>query len=325
MKISIIVPIYNSEKYIKRCIESIINQTFTELEIILIDDGSNDKSGEICDKYKELDDRIIVKHIQNSGVSTARNIGIDLATGDYITFIDSDDYINKNTFKQISELIEKLKVDILKYNFYKTTGIIKIKNRYTVETEKIISIKENEDEIVKSIFEKHDLANVWNAVIKRGLIENTRFNKNLISGEDRLFMATIALKAKTIYFYNNALYYYYIHKTSATNMHKYDKSIQMLSSNITAKKIIYNQINEKKYKELLINGIIFDYKNFITNQNILKSYEDYKEKIEKLLISTKELDKNELEILKLKLFEKETYKIIKREQYIQKIKNMLIM
>ena len=92
-KISVIVPIYNVEKYIDRCIKSIVNQTYKNLEIILINDGSLDKSGQICDTWESKDNRIKVIHQMNSGVSVARNTGLENATGEYVTFVDSDDYI----------------------------------------------------------------------------------------------------------------------------------------------------------------------------------------------------------------------------------------
>ena len=94
--ISIIVPIYNVELYLEKCIESIINQTYKDIEVILINDGSTDKSGIICDKYAKIDDRIIVLHKENGGVSSARNKGLDIAKGDYIAFVDPDDYIEPN-------------------------------------------------------------------------------------------------------------------------------------------------------------------------------------------------------------------------------------
>lgn len=98
-KISIIVPIYNVEKYIEKCIQSILNQTFSDFELILVNDGSTDSCGEICDKYKKLDDRIIVIHKVNGGLSSARNAGIDIARGEYIGFIDSDDYIHEKMYE----------------------------------------------------------------------------------------------------------------------------------------------------------------------------------------------------------------------------------
>ena len=96
--ISVIVPIYNTEKYLAKCLDSLINQTFQSLEIILIDDGSIDNSGKICDEYALNDDRIKVIHKENGGVSSARNAGLDLATGSYIAFVDPDDYIDPDMY-----------------------------------------------------------------------------------------------------------------------------------------------------------------------------------------------------------------------------------
>ena len=94
--ITIIIPIYNVEKYLRECLDSVINQTYKKLQIILIDDGSNDNSGKICDEYKEKDNRIEVMHKANGGVSSARNAGLKIAKGDYITFVDGDDYLDKD-------------------------------------------------------------------------------------------------------------------------------------------------------------------------------------------------------------------------------------
>ena len=105
--ISVIVPVYNVEKYLNRCIDSILAQTFSDFELLLIDDGSKDKSGEICDQYAEKDDRIKVLHKENGGASAARNTGIDHAVGEYIMFADSDDYIGRNMLESLLGLIER--------------------------------------------------------------------------------------------------------------------------------------------------------------------------------------------------------------------------
>ena len=114
LKITVIIPMYNVEKYIKRCINSIINQKYNNIEIILIDDGSTDNSYNIAHNYEINDPRIKVIKKENEGVSSSRNIGIQIATGDYITFIDADDYIKKNTFYKINNIIKKQKCDIIK-------------------------------------------------------------------------------------------------------------------------------------------------------------------------------------------------------------------
>ncbi len=109
-KISVIIPCYNTELYVRKCIESAIRQTYKNLEIILVDDGSTDSTGRICDDYAKKDPRIIVIHKENGGQSSARNMGLDIATGDYIAFIDSDDWISAHTFEYLLYLIKKYNV-----------------------------------------------------------------------------------------------------------------------------------------------------------------------------------------------------------------------
>ena len=117
--VSIIVPIYNTEEYIDKCVESIINQTYKEIEIILIDDGSTDNSPILCDKWEEKDKRIHVIHLKNGGVSRARNIGLKNANGKYISFIDSDDYVESNFIEVMIEEFMKEKADIVISKFCK--------------------------------------------------------------------------------------------------------------------------------------------------------------------------------------------------------------
>ena len=116
--ISVVVPVYNTEKYLHKCIESILNQTFRNIEVILIDDGSVDGSGSICDEYKIKDERVKVFHQPNSGVSVARNKGIIESTGNYICFVDSDDYIDGDYFEKAMEYIYGYNHDILINNLY---------------------------------------------------------------------------------------------------------------------------------------------------------------------------------------------------------------
>ena len=115
--ISIIIPVYNVEKYLRKCLDSIINQTYKKLEIILIDDGSTDNSGKICEEYAKKDDRIIVIHKENAGVSSARNRGIELANGKYIGFIDSDDWIEENMYETLYQNLLQFDVDISMCNY----------------------------------------------------------------------------------------------------------------------------------------------------------------------------------------------------------------
>ena len=109
-KVSIIVPVYKAEQYLHRCVDSILSQSFTDCELILVDDGSPDKSGEICDEYASRDSRIQVIHKQNGGVSSARNAGLDVAHGEYVWFVDSDDWIENDSLKEIYNIMSNLKL-----------------------------------------------------------------------------------------------------------------------------------------------------------------------------------------------------------------------
>lgn len=121
-KISIIIPVYKVENYLERCVESVLNQTHQNLEIILVDDGSPDRCGKMCDLYSQKDNRIKVIHKENGGLSDARNVALDIATGDYIGFVDSDDYVEEDMFKTLYQLAEKYQADISSVSFYKVLG-----------------------------------------------------------------------------------------------------------------------------------------------------------------------------------------------------------
>lgn len=143
--ISIVVPVYNVDKYLEKCLNSILNQTYDNIEIILVDDGSKDDSGKICDIYKEKDNRIKVIHKTNGGLSDARNIGIDNVNGKYITFVDSDDTIEKNYIEYLYNLLKKnnTKLSICNYNVVSNNKVIPyIKKDYEIKLDKVTALGE---------------------------------------------------------------------------------------------------------------------------------------------------------------------------------------
>ena len=117
-KVTIVLPIYNVEKYLNRCIKSILNQTYSNLEVILVDDGSPDGCPRLCDEWSKKDKRIKVVHKKNAGLGMARNTGIDTATGDFICFFDSDDFIDSHTIQEAIEVVEKTKAEIVSFGYY---------------------------------------------------------------------------------------------------------------------------------------------------------------------------------------------------------------
>lgn len=182
--ISVVVPAYNAEKTIKRCIDSILNQTYSNLEVLLINDGSKDSTEDICLKIAEDDDRLKVITIPNGGVSHARNVGIKKATGELITFVDSDDYIDKEMYQTLVEIMEEYDVPIVHCS-YKNVD----------ENENIVSIVGNNDKVV---VQDHDEAmscliqgklfagGLWNKIYEKSLFDNIRLDETIKFNEDVL-------------------------------------------------------------------------------------------------------------------------------------------
>ena len=167
--ISVIVPVYNVESYIAECIESIQNQTYMNLEIILVNDGSTDASGDICDQYAAYDERIKVIHQENGGLSAARNTGIEAANGDYISFVDSDDYIRLTLFEDMLQLLKEYDLDIIEFTAFrdKSGDIIEGCNDGHLE------IYSKEDALRLAM---HDcFVAAWSKLYKRSAIGDVRF------------------------------------------------------------------------------------------------------------------------------------------------------
>lgn len=218
--ISIIIPVYNVEKYLDRCIKSVINQTYKNIEIILIDDGSTDKSLDICYNYLEQDNRIKVFHKENGGLSSARNYGIDVATGKYLTFIDSDDEIEKDYIEYLYNLIKKYdtKMSICSYSV--------IKNNITDFglnlCEKLLTTEECLDNL---LCEKGFTVSACAKMYEKDLFKNIRYPLNKLC-EDNGTTYKLIMECNNIAYGNESKYNYYIHDNSITtsefNLRKLD-------------------------------------------------------------------------------------------------------
>lgn len=200
-KISVIVPVYNVEKYLHRCIDSILSQTYTDFELLLINDGSKDKSGDVCDDYAAKDNRIRVFHKENGGVSRARNLGLDNATGDWVTFVDSDDAINSN---YLYSMISQSDADLVVSSFLIMDSVEQWDNE-------IHDYKFEEDNI-KYFIEKY----IWSAqfcamcckLFKRSIIDDLRFNTEISLAEDSIFVFAYSCRVKSIRTIENYGYLY---------------------------------------------------------------------------------------------------------------------
>lgn len=211
-KISIIIPIYNVEHYLKRCLDSVINQKYDDLQIILVDDGSTDGSGLICDEYCKKDSRIQVVHKENGGLSDARNVGLNIAFGDYIMFIDSDDYVSKDFCSCSISDANKTGADIVVFGYTNVYEDYTIESCILKENEKVYSF---EDALL--MLQNGTMSSfAWNKLYKSSLFKNgIRYPKGKVY-EDVGTTYLLFANAKKIFWSSANLYYYQRRNDSIT-------------------------------------------------------------------------------------------------------------
>ena len=210
LKVSIIVPIYNTEKYLERSLDSIVAQSFTNLEIILVNDGSTDNSLEIIKRYADKDKRIKVIDQENKGVSEGRNIALKNATGDYLAFVDPDDWIDLDDIEKMVAFEEKKESDISFFN-YKINGVIqknnKIENEYN---------ENNINNFIKLLINGDIPGYLWRLLLRKNITKNINFKKDLKIAEDLVFILEILKNTKKISKSEEAYYNYFLEENSLT-------------------------------------------------------------------------------------------------------------
>ncbi|MGN0524120.1 MAG: glycosyltransferase [Eubacterium sp.] len=246
--ISIVVPVYKVEKYLDRCVESIINQTYTNLEIILVDDGSPDNCPEMCDEWAKKDGRIKVIHKQNDGLANARNSGIELCLGDYVMFVDSDDYIEPDMVEFLLNISIKYDADVSRCGFFINTD-----NDEKIESQSnCVNIPDNDDRII-------DLATsglggvAWNKLYKRDVIKNHFYDKTDGCSEDIMHNYRVYRDIDRAVFCDIPKYHYVIRDDSITNNTFGYGAFDI----IRAKKIILNDnLNNERVLPYVVKGYI---------------------------------------------------------------------
>lgn len=211
--VSVIIPIYNVEKYISECLDSIINQTYKNLEIILVDDGSPDSSGKMCDKYASSDLRIKVIHKENGGVSTARNAGIEISTGEWIYFIDPDDIAEKDLIDHALKTALADGTDMCFFDFKKKYGDTLIKVNSLKSNKNVFNDMQNIETLI-AYFSGGGY--IWNFIIRSESIRGKiKFDETINYAEDELFKFQLYSQIQSFSYINEELYYYRILSTSA--------------------------------------------------------------------------------------------------------------
>lgn len=242
-KVSIIVPVYKAERYLRQCIESVISQTFVNWELLLIDDGSPDDSGIICDEYAKRDNRIVVLHKPNGGVSSARNLGLEYATGEWIAFLDADDLFYSNALEVLINTAEDNMLDLLQFYCNRS----KLSFQEGILGSSIMTSAE---------YWKSNLlgSSVWESFVNTKVIKNNniRFDTSLKLGEDQLFNFELVRCSSRIKRINTILYYYRANEFGAISTWKAEDRKKTILAYIEYKK-------NYRESELFIDKCNFDY------------------------------------------------------------------
>ncbi len=213
-KISVIVPVYNVEPYIRQCVDSIINQTYKNLEIILVDDGSPDNCGKICDEYATKDARIKVLHIENGGPAVARNAGLDIATGNYIGYIDSDDYIEPDMYETLYNAMIRTDAGLVVCNWFEGTESNWVKNTVYPKKE-ILTPNEAFEAFYNSMY-------VWNKLYRKDVVKNLRFVETY--AQDVLYTFTNFTRIDKVVCLDKSLCYYRSNPASRQHTKKFKRN-----------------------------------------------------------------------------------------------------
>ncbi len=289
-KVSLIVPVYNVEKYLPKCISSILSQIYENFELLLIDDGSTDHSGKLCDLYAQKDGRIKVFHKINEGASKARNLGIKYATGEYIAFIDSDDWIESNYLDILIK--ESYNTDII---FFPAKMLYE-ENSETIYIPKVINEqnRENVEDSILYLYKNNQkfqyFVFTWNKLFKKEIIEknNIKFNEIIIHKEDELFTLEYCRYVNKIKTITTPIYNYRIRQTSLTFQKHSSEELLIIAQNIQNEAKFYsnsfliNYLHERSFlfqfiglmnccklkKRLIIFNLL--YNNYHKNKSFIK-------------------------------------------------------
>lgn len=238
-KISVIIPVYNVERYLKNCLKSIVGQDYENLEIILVDDGSTDRSGEICERFASEDERIKVIHKENGGISIARNTALDICTGELVAFIDSDDAVFEKYFSTLADALNKNEADIAVCGYKKQADVCFCSGEADVEVF-------SNSEIPEQVYYKKNIGLIpWGKLIKRDLIGDLRFMVGRINQDD-LFSLQVFEKANKVVKVNVPLYNYTVNDTGVTYKRYGPRKIDILPISYEKLKVV-----ERKWPEYL--------------------------------------------------------------------------
>lgn len=282
-KVSIIVPIYKVEKYLDKCMQSLINQTLKDIEIIMVDDGSPDRCPQMCDEYAKQDNRVKVIHQKNVGLGYARNSGLDVAFGEYVAFVDSDDFVDTMMFEIMYSRAKKENSDIVYCNhFIYLSNLNQVKEpQKPLVTDTTFRGDEIIDEVLKNMIasspqERSDrkyYMSVWRGIFKRKIVEGLRFvSEREYLSEDIFFQAEVLQKASVVTIINERLYYYRENEVSLTHKYRKDRILKSIAlyEHLNDRLVIAASRNKMEWRERLMK-LLYGYFRFSMYSNIKSS------------------------------------------------------
>ena len=269
--VSIIIPVYNTERYLRECLDSVVNQTYVDLEIIIVDDGSTDSSGEICDEYDAIDYRIKVIHQKNAGAANAKNTGLDNVTGNFVAFVDSDDYVSNKWIETMLQAMKRYNTDIVECGFdnIKTNGVSSV---VTADEEKLFSA----EDYLNKYLSHWESALFWNKLYKKEMVCSFRFRKERRCIDDEFFTYKVVSAAKSIVILKDVLVHYRQRKTSA--VHTIENSLQITDDCLEYISERYLWISSRfntlkaRYLKHDINALLYFSRDLTFNEELIKKY-----------------------------------------------------
>ena len=270
--ISVIVPVYNVEDYLDRCVESIVNQTYKNLEIILVDDGSVDNCPQMCDKWAEKDDRVKVIHKENGGQASARNDGLVIASGSLIGFVDSDDYIDLDMYASMYSIMQEKNCDIVEC----TKCDFSDDEKTDVRRSGAVILFNQEEAIKDFIQETHLKCTVWNMLVKAEIAKKVRFDDGK-THEDILWPYRVYMLSERIVYIDTAFYFYYQRPGSTMNKEYSEKRFDGLDALEERAKQVKKDY--PKYYNIATRAYLGSCKyqyQYLCRQPKCKEYEEYK-------------------------------------------------
>lgn len=252
-KVSVIVPVYNVASYLERCVESLLNQTYSDLEIFLVDDGSTDGSGLICDKYANTDKRIIVIHQENAGCSEARNKALELYTGEYLTFVDADDFVELTYIEKLHDTMKEQNADmvICDFDYVDEAGNLMMHSK-----QRLSEGKHKSEELfycnVSYAMEVFYMTVMWNKMCRRSVVRNFRFPCKFRNFEDTYWCPYVFMKLREAYAINDVLYHYTCNSKSLTHQTSQNKLDAFRCVSEWKMNYVFTNVNVKETRLMVI-------------------------------------------------------------------------